>query len=117
PTATSSGPETAGSSPASGSPGTSDMAAMTASSIAPLHDLHPAAPDILADVLAGLATTPKTLPSKYFYDARGSALFEAICGTPEYYLTRAELAIMQRHGSAIAAALGEGVRLVEYGVG
>ncbi len=82
-----------------------------------LHDLHPAKPDIAVDVLAGLSATPRTLPSKYFYDARGSRLFERICLTPEYYLTRAELAILRRHGAAIADALGERLRLVEYGTG
>jgi dimethylhistidine N-methyltransferase len=70
-----------------------------------------------ADVLAGLARTPKRLPSKYFYDARGSALFEAICAQPEYYLTRAELELMRGHIADIAAALGPGLRLVEYGSG
>lgn len=72
---------------------------------------------MLAEVCAGLARSPKSLPSKYFYDARGSALFEHICATPEYYLTRVELAIMQQSADAIAAALGPGVRLVEYGSG
>lgn len=73
--------------------------------------------DLLDDALAGLASVPKRLPSKYFYDARGSALFEHICEQPEYYLTRAELAIMHDHIGAIAAALGPRVRLVEYGSG
>ncbi len=71
----------------------------------------------LADVLAGLGKTPKCLPSKYFYDARGSELFERICAQPEYYLTRAELELMQYHVEVIAQALGPGVRLVEYGSG
>lgn len=71
----------------------------------------------LADVWAGLAGTPKALPSKYFYDARGSALFEAICRQPEYYLTRAELALMQAHAADIARALGPDVAVVEYGTG
>lgn len=82
-----------------------------------LHDLHPATPDIAADVLAGLSATPRSLPSKYFYDARGSRLFERICQTPEYYLTDAELAILRHHAEAIAEVLGERLRLVEYGTG
>ena len=86
-------------------------------SLPKLHDLHPAMPDIAADVLAGLSAMPRSLPSKYFYDARGSRLFERICETPEYYLTRAELAILQCHAEEIAAALGKRVRLVEYGTG
>ncbi|MDA3913980.1 L-histidine N(alpha)-methyltransferase, partial [Oleiagrimonas sp.] len=73
---------------------------------AELHDLHPSADDILGDVLEGLSCQPRRLPSKYFYDARGSKLFEQICAQPEYYLTRAELALMQTHLDAIAATLG-----------
>ena len=70
-----------------------------------------------ADVLAGLSASPKTLPAKYFYDERGSRLFLAISETPEYYLTRSELAIMEEHADEIAAALGPGCLLVEYGSG
>lgn len=73
--------------------------------------------DMRAEVLAGLRARPRSLSSKWFYDRRGSELFERICAQPEYYLTRAELALMQAHASAIAAALGPRVRLVEYGSG
>ena len=69
------------------------------------------------EVLAGLSQRRKRLPSKFFYDARGSALFEAICEQPEYYLTRAEIEIMQTHGAEIAWAIGERARLVEFGSG
>lgn len=69
------------------------------------------------DVALGLAGQPKQLPSKYFYDAHGSRLFEAICAQPEYYLTRVELALMRQHAGAIGDCLGPGVRLVEYGSG
>jgi L-histidine Nalpha-methyltransferase len=55
-----------------------------------------------ADVRAGLSATPKTLPPKYFYDARGSELFDEITRLPEYYLTRAETAILQRYAGEIA---------------
>lgn len=72
---------------------------------------------LLADALSGLSKSPKRLPSKYFYDARGSDLFERICEQPEYYPTRTELAIMRGEAGAIAAALGANVRLVEYGSG
>ncbi len=78
---------------------------------------HGAGIDMRAEVCAGLARRPKQLPSKYFYDAKGSALFEAICIQPEYYLTRAELALMRRHVAAIASALGPEVLLLEYGSG
>lgn len=72
---------------------------------------------VLADVLHGLTGMPKRVSSKYFYDARGSSLFERICEQPEYYPTRAELALMHEHAGAIARALGPRVRLVEYGSG
>lgn len=69
------------------------------------------------DVARGLGAAPKHLPSKYFYDAEGSRLFEAICAQPEYYLTRVELELMRTHAAAIAERLGPCVRLVEYGSG
>jgi dimethylhistidine N-methyltransferase len=82
-----------------------------------LCDLSPERERFLADVLAGLAQDPKTLPCKYFYDERGSALFDRICTLPEYYPTRTELAILRRHAGAMAAALGPRCLLVEYGSG
>jgi L-histidine Nalpha-methyltransferase len=69
-----------------------------------------------ADVRAGLTAVPKTLPPKYFYDARGSELFDEITRLPEYYLTRAETSILQRH-SADIAALSRCESLVELGSG
>jgi L-histidine Nalpha-methyltransferase len=69
-----------------------------------------------ADVRAGLSATPKTLPPKYFYDARGSELFDEITRLPEYYLTRAETAILQRHAADIAD-LSRCESLVELGSG
>jgi len=82
-----------------------------------LHDYHPRLDEMCEEVLAGLKERQKTLPCKYFYDARGSALFEAICELPEYYLTRTELGIMETHIGAMAASLGPGVMLVEPGSG
>jgi len=73
--------------------------------------------DMAAEVLRGLRECPKRIASKYFYDARGSALFERICEQPEYYLARAEAAILERHGAQIAQLLGPRLRLVEYGCG
>ncbi|GAA0560585.1 L-histidine N(alpha)-methyltransferase [Rhizomicrobium electricum] len=70
-----------------------------------------------ADILDGLMGVPKTLPAKYFYDARGSLLFEEICDLPEYYPTRVETALLKRHAREIAARAGEGVTLVEFGAG
>ena len=70
-----------------------------------------------AEVLAGLALPQKTLPPKLFYDAVGAALFERICELDEYYLTRAELSILRAHANEIAARIGPGAALVEYGSG
>lgn len=69
------------------------------------------------DVLVGLGSRPKTLPCKYFYDERGSRLFEQICELDVYYLTRAELSIMRAHAGEMASLMGEHVRLVEFGSG
>lgn len=81
------------------------------------HNLLPREDASLREVLAGLARTPKELPPKYFYDEQGCALFERICELPEYYLTRAELQLMERHAPAIAAFLGSGCELIEFGCG
>jgi dimethylhistidine N-methyltransferase len=72
---------------------------------------------ILGDTLSGLSQTPKRLLSKYFYDARGSRLFEQITRQPEYYLTRVEQALLDASLDDIAAAIGPGVHVVEYGSG
>jgi L-histidine Nalpha-methyltransferase len=69
-----------------------------------------------ADVLTGLTATPKTLPPKWFYDARGSELFEQITELPEYYPTRAEREILTARSGEIAAASGART-LVELGSG
>jgi dimethylhistidine N-methyltransferase len=74
-------------------------------------------PDFLQDVLTGLSLQRKALPPKYFYDAAGSKLFERICRLPEYYLTRAELALTRTHAAAIARFAGRGCDLIEYGSG
>lgn len=68
------------------------------------------------DVRKGLCASPRTLPSKYFYDARGSELFDRITELTEYYPTRTELAILERHGESIVAASGAAA-LVELGSG
>ena len=82
-----------------------------------LTDLHPSPDDIAGDVLAGLSSMPKHLPSKYFYDKRGSELFEQITQQPEYYLTRVELALLQASSTEIAAEVGPRAHVVEYGSG
>ncbi len=77
----------------------------------------PAAASFLEELLAGLRRPQKEIPSKYLYDARGSELFERICELEEYYPTRTELAIMDRSAADMAALLGPGCLLVEYGSG
>lgn len=69
------------------------------------------------DVREGLSTTPKFLPPKYFYDAEGSRLFEQICELPEYYVTRTEQAILEKHADEIVQHLPEEGSLIELGSG
>ncbi|MBW8328265.1 MAG: L-histidine N(alpha)-methyltransferase [Thiobacillus sp.] len=70
-----------------------------------------------SDVLAGLATSPKAIPPKYFYDEPGCRLFEAICAQPEYVLCRTEQALMNTRVSDIAAAIGPVECIIEPGAG
>jgi dimethylhistidine N-methyltransferase len=76
-----------------------------------------AGPSFRDDVLAGLSAPHKHLPPKYFYDWRGSKLFEAICELPEYYPTRTEMAIMQGCLGDLVRLLGAETQLVEFGSG
>lgn len=69
------------------------------------------------DVLAGLRATPKRLPSKYFYDEVGSALFDAITVLPEYYLTRTETEILREYGWEMVRAIGNPIAFLELGSG
>jgi dimethylhistidine N-methyltransferase len=82
-----------------------------------LHDRRPGAGSFLGDVIAGLSRPLKSLPPKYFYDARGSRLFDAICDTPEYYPTRTESALMTVRAGAMARRLGPRCAVIEYGSG
>ena len=65
----------------------------------------------------GLSRTPKEIACKYFYDAEGSALFDAICALPEYYQTRTEVALLRRHAGEIAALIGAEAEILEFGAG
>jgi dimethylhistidine N-methyltransferase len=82
-----------------------------------LLDVAPSHRRFLRDVRRGLSQTPKRLPSKYFYDARGSRLFDEICLLPEYYPTRTELQIMEHSVDAMAECIGPQATLIEYGSG
>jgi L-histidine Nalpha-methyltransferase len=81
------------------------------------YDLAPGEESFRDAVLKGLGRTPKSIPCKFFYDARGSMLFEAICRLPEYYLTRTETAILEEGAAEIAAQIGPHSRLIEFGSG
>lgn len=74
-------------------------------------------PGFAADVAAGLSQPQKTLPPKYFYDAEGSRLFEAITELQEYYPTRTETALLRTHAAEISGLIPEGAALVEFGSG
>lgn len=74
-------------------------------------------PSIAGDVLEGLSRTPKSLPPKLLYDAKGSALFEQITDLPEYYPTRTEAAILTAYANEICDHLGRNVSIGELGAG
>src|SRR3712207_4666971 len=80
-------------------------------------DLEPATSDFLAEALAGLASTPPTLPCKFFYDERGSDLFLKICELPEYYITRTERALLAQHAGEVAESIGANAEIVGFGTG
>jgi L-histidine N-alpha-methyltransferase len=69
------------------------------------------------EVLAGLKGTPKEVSPKYFYDAKGSQLFDRICELPEYYQTRTEVSILEQHAAVISDSLGEDLCIIEPGAG
>ncbi|SFD65616.1 L-histidine N(alpha)-methyltransferase [Paracidovorax konjaci] len=70
-----------------------------------------------SDIVQGLLQRPASLSPKYFYDEHGSELFEAITRLPEYYPTRTEYEVMQRHGQDIAESVGQGGTVIELGAG
>src|SRR5262249_49929047 len=82
-----------------------------------LLDLEPARSDFLAQAIDGLSGSPRTLPSKFFYDERGSDLFQKICELPAYYVTRAETEIFRRYPPEMATSIGENAEIVGFGTG
>lgn len=82
-----------------------------------LQDLEPSTEEFFAHVVEGLSASQKTLPCKFFYDRRGSQIFDAICDLPEYYPTRTERGILEQRASDIADLVGPEARLVEFGSG
>lgn len=73
--------------------------------------------DFAEAVIAGLRRSPKSIPSRFFYDARGSELFERITELDDYYPTNAEIRLLERYSDEIAGLAGPNVRLVEFGSG
>jgi dimethylhistidine N-methyltransferase len=69
------------------------------------------------DVRAMLASRPRSISPKWFYDEQGSRLFDAICELPEYYPTRTELAILSQNAGEIASHMGSRAEIVEFGAG
>ncbi|RHW18721.1 L-histidine N(alpha)-methyltransferase [Sphingomonas gilva] len=86
-----------------------------------LHDEAPVKtgtdPAFRADVLRGLAARPRAVPARWFYDTRGSELFEEITRLPEYYPTRVETALLEAHCGEVGRIAGPGRAVVEFGSG
>lgn len=90
---------------------------MNQASAVRFHDAHPGSASLRDEVLNGLSRTPRSLSPKFFYDRRGSELFDAICDQPEYYPTRTETAILEEQAVEIGRRTGPGCHLVEFGSG
>jgi len=80
-------------------------------------DLSPPTDHFMDDVVSGMAKDQKTIPPKYFYDKKGSELFDEICRTGEYYITRTELGILNQYSDEIARHIGPDCRVIEFGSG
>jgi len=81
------------------------------------YDYHPARADLHEEVIKGMTSFPKAIAPKFFYDKKGSQLFDAICKTPEYYPTRTEMMILEKNIEEIAKYIGEDCLLIEPGSG
>ncbi len=80
-------------------------------------DLKPSPENFLDAVMGGLSVQPKTLPAKFFYDQRGSKLFEDITNLKEYYQTRTEMALLKKISPELKSLIPAGSKLVEFGSG
>ena len=89
----------------------------TAGHLAFFEDLHPPKSDFRADVLLGLSKPQKAIEPKYFYDQAGSEIFDRITNAPEYYLTRTELALLEKIGPEIRTVVGGQAVVLEPGAG
>lgn len=81
------------------------------------YDLEPSASSFRQEVLQGLVQSRKTIAPKFFYDRRGSQLFDQICTLPEYYPTRTETSLLRQHGQEISELVGPHSLVIEYGSG
>ncbi len=81
------------------------------------YDAHPGTADLRREVLDGLAADPRAIPAKFFYDERGSELFDRICELPEYYQTRTEMAVLRTALPQLGRLIGAECLLVELGSG
>lgn len=81
------------------------------------YDAHPGSADLRAEVLSGLAAPIRSIPAKFFYDERGSELFDRICELPEYYQTRTEIGILREALPDLARLVGAECMLIELGSG
>jgi dimethylhistidine N-methyltransferase len=80
-------------------------------------DNNPQFSSFAEEVINGLNKTPRCIPPKFFYDKRGSHIFETICETDEYYVTRTEIELLKKHNTEIAELIGSDCLLVEPGSG
>lgn len=81
------------------------------------YDYQPQIESLYNAVINGLASRPRSIPPKFFYDERGSQLFAEICATPEYYPTRTEMKIIEQNIEEISHYLGHDCLLIEPGSG
>ncbi len=81
------------------------------------YDDQPLADDFYTEVIEGLKQSPRKIPPKFFYDAKGSRLFDAICELPEYYQTRTDISLLTQYAEEIAGLIGEQCLLIEPGSG
>lgn len=81
------------------------------------YDEQPEPATMLDEVLQGLASRPRRIAPKFFYDEHGSRLFDAICELPEYYLTRTEMGILESCAEEVARLAGPETTLIELGSG
>ena len=90
---------------------------MSEAALRAIYSIDEASEEFSRDLVSGLRRKPKEIPCKYFYDARGSELFDRICRLPEYYQTRTETALLREHAGEIARLMGPRVELIEFGAG